>query len=78
MKNELSKCIESLKGVRCAIHDDVDPSIRAALDEVIHDLESCLGSDNEPCRDWSRYAEQGMELVSRILLFWDLIDRFRS
>lgn len=39
--NNLSNCVRALKDVRHCMHNDTDPSITAALDKVIAEIESC-------------------------------------
>ncbi|AEG01598.1 hypothetical protein [Methylomonas methanica] len=40
----LKTSIESLKGFRTELHDDMDNSKRKQLDQIIYDLECCQGT----------------------------------
>jgi hypothetical protein len=44
MNNTVSECVEALKNVRREMHDDIDPGLGTALDEVITKFEGYLNA----------------------------------
>ncbi len=66
--DNVSKCVETLKDVRRYLHGDADPSIVAALDAVIYELQRlALTTWYGPLR--SLYLAHFARLIWPTLLF---------
>ena len=68
MSHELLECVEALKDVRREMQNDFDPSIVAALSEVITKLEGCETGDGGAQLKLREAALTALGVVSDIVL----------
>lgn len=80
MNNTVSECVEALENVRREMHDDIDPSLGTALDEVIAKLEGYLNAGSAEEEAVRITVAEALAIISSILSccssITDLIGRF--
>jgi hypothetical protein len=68
MKHDLLKeCVSAMSALRARMHEELDASVTAELDDVIFRLERCLKSTNEDVLVEAELRTRVLELIVRCL-----------
>lgn len=70
----LKTSIESLKGFRAELHDDIDSSKRKKLDQIIKDLECCKGQQISPNQILKLFGK-ALALLPALERIWDELNK---
>ena len=65
--NLLKECVNTLRALRARMHEELDASVTAELDDVIFRLERCLESTSEEVLVEVELRARALESISKCL-----------
>ena len=68
MKHDLLKeCVNTLRALRARMHEELDASVTAELNDVISRLERCLETASEEVMVEAELGARALEIISKCL-----------